>query len=152
MRRKERYGIPAKEVEQLYGRYRKQNLAEGFGSFDSFLQFCKESGYGPGMRMCRYDPHEPHGPDNTFFREKAVKEKIQKENTIQQENTLCANCSKKCPTNGVGCREYQKAWIEHWNRNIHFKKQEEKTDPRKRQFFRYEHPDLVREAQNGKKN
>lgn len=142
-RRKERHGIPVKEVEQLYGRYRKQKLVEGFGSFDNFLRFCKESGYKPGMRMRRYDPHEPHGPDNTVFFEKIVKVNPKKENTGNQGDGLCPNCSKTCPAKG--CREYQKAWIENWNRNIHFRKHEEKPDPKKRQFFQYEHLDLTRE-------
>ena len=71
-----KYGIPANEVENLYGRYRKKHLEEGFGDFDSFLRFASESNYKPFLHLRRYDASQPHGPDNSFFYDRTAQEKL----------------------------------------------------------------------------
>lgn len=63
---------------------------------------------------------------------------------IDSASPFCRNCTRDdCPTNGDGCKAWEKYFIDNWNKNImksigNHKKQ--------RQFFRYEHPDLVREG------
>lgn len=63
---------------------------------------------------------------------------------IDSKSPFCRNCTRDdCPTNGDGCKAWETYFIENWNKNImksigNHKKQ--------RQFFRYEHPDLVREG------
>lgn len=63
---------------------------------------------------------------------------------IDSESPFCRNCTRDdCPTNGDGCKAWETYFIDNWNKNImksigNHKKQ--------RQFFRYEHPDLVREG------
>ena len=140
----DRYGIAAKDVDNLSSKYKKQKLKEGFGSFDNFLKFCAEVGYKPGMRMYRYYPEEPHSPDNTYFYAKGEKINRPEKNAEKDANRICADCQKvPCTASGSGCPAYRKAWIENWNKNIHRKKPE---DPNRKQFFCYEHPDLIREG------
>lgn len=63
---------------------------------------------------------------------------------IDSESPFCRNCTRDdCPTNGDGCKAWETYFIDNWNKNImksigNHKKQ--------RQFFQYEHPDLVREG------
>ena len=146
----DRYGIPAHEVDNLSARFKHQKLKEGFASFDNFLRFCAESGYKPEMLMRRYDTNAPHSPENTFFCSRPVIEeknpqKPEKKTEMEPRDGVCASCKKKCNASGAGCSEYQKLWTENWNRNIHRKKPEPER-PRARQFFLYEHPDLIREG------
>ena len=154
----DRYGIPAADVDNLSSKFRKQNLKEGFGTFDKFVRFCADSGYKHGMLMRKHDPEEPHGPENTYFIQRAetdyakrnTRKKISAENKkkdVKQprynREGLCAGCKKECHTSGWGCSEYQRKFVENWNKNIHRKKP---VDPNKPMIFRYEHPDLVREG------
>ena len=72
------------------------------------------------------------------------KEKERPGQYISSESPFCRNCTRDdCPTNGDGCKAWETYFIDNWNKNImktigNHKKQ--------RQFFRYEHPDLVREG------
>lgn len=52
----------------------------------------------------------------------------------------CKICDKACPDGG--CKAWRDWFVQNWNDNITIAPQE----PRDRQFFRYEHPDLVREG------
>lgn len=53
---------------------------------------------------------------------------------IDSESPFCRNCTRDdCPTNGDGCKAWETYFIDNWNK-------------KQRQFFRYEHPDLVREG------
>lgn len=144
---KDRYGIPAEDVRSLASRYTKQNLKEGFGTFDNFVKFCSEVGYERGMLMGRYNRDEPHGPDNTFFYNRSPqKPKKEKKPVTATKSKICETCPKpKYNAPGIGCTRFFKMWVENWNKNICVKKQNEQTKPVK-QVFRYEHPDLVREG------
>lgn len=159
----DRYGIPAHEVDNLSSKFKKQNLKEGFGTFDKFVRFCAASGYKHGMLMRRYDPEEPHGPDNTYFiqreetdyskkeRERKCSAQIRKNVSAEKKprynrEGICAGCKKECRASGWGCSEYQRKFVENWNTNIHRKKPEPPVDLNKPMIFRYEHPDLIREG------
>ena len=76
---------------------------------------------------------------------KKTKKEPEKQIETEPREGICASCKKKCTASGAGCSEYQKLWTENWNRNIHRKKPEPER-PRARQFFLYEHPDLIREG------
>lgn len=146
-----RYGISGEDIRNLYERYRHQNLREGFGTFDQFVKFCSESGFKSGMFMRKRDTDKIHSPENTFFTEKFIpvncaKEKVKKK---RETNWICDGCSKKpCPASGSGCPAYRKAWVENWNKHIYFPKKAAPVvqDPNKKEYFRYEHPDLIREG------
>lgn len=146
----ERYGIPGPDVSNLNTRYRLQNLQEGFGTFDDFVKFCADSGFKSGMFMRKKDTEKIHSPENTYFVAKYIpvhdaKEKIKKQ---EDGNWICADCKNKpCPASGWGCPAYRKAWIENWDKHIHYKKPDPVViKPKVKEFFRYEHPDLVREG------
>lgn len=58
---------------------------------------------------------------------------------IDTESPFCRNC-RRCSNVWRGCPAWRKYFIDNWNKNIMVK-------PKKtRQFFQYEHPDLVREG------
>ena len=52
----------------------------------------------------------------------------------------CNNCDRVCPDGG--CKAWREWFPENWNENISIAPKE----PRDKLFFRYEHPDLVREG------
>ena len=60
---------------------------------------------------------------------------------IDAESPFRKICKRAdCPDNGFGCPAWRKYFIDNWNKNIMVK-------PKKtRQFFQYEHSDLVREG------
>ena len=63
---------------------------------------------------------------------------------IDSESPFCRNCTRDdCPTNGDGCKAWETYSIDNWNKNI---MKLWKNHKKQRQFFRYEHPDLVREG------
>ena len=140
--KKARYGIPPEEVARLGSRFFKYRLAVGFGTLDNFLKFCAECGYTSHMHICKRNPNEPHSPENSYFQK--MKPKYVKPKPVERK--ICQCCEKRtCERNGQLCAEYRKAFVENWNKNIHWVKPEPQ-DPSKRMAFRYEHPDLVREG------
>lgn len=63
---------------------------------------------------------------------------------IDSESPFCRNCTRDdCPTNGDGCKAWEAYFIANWNENI---MKSIGNHKKRRQFFRYEHPDLVREG------
>lgn len=63
---------------------------------------------------------------------------------IDSASPFCRNCTRDdCPTNGDGCKAWETYFIENWNKNI---MKSIGSHKKQRQFFRYEHPDLVREG------
>lgn len=89
-----RYGLPGKDVKLLHARWVKQRLMEeDWESFDDFVKWASESGYVVGANLHRYDAHEPHGPDNSFWYMKKKKEK-------PADKTVAHRCVKedKIPT------------------------------------------------------
>lgn len=56
---------------------------------------------------------------------------------------FCEGCTRVCPDEARGCAEYKKWFAENWNKHI---SAASAAKPRVREFFRYEHPDLVREG------
>lgn len=63
---------------------------------------------------------------------------------IDSDSPFCRNCTRDdCPTNGDGCKAWETYFIDNWNKNI---RKSIGNHKKQRQFFRYEHPDLVREG------
>ena len=159
-----KYGIPAKEVENLRSRYKKLKLKEGFGSFDAFLQFASECGYKPFLHLRRYDTSMPHSPDNSFFYEQKAKDDLPPKKpgpkSLEVVSPYCVGCKQKCPERGIGCAGWQVYFVRHWDEVICGRQKpaplpEPLPEPPKREFFQYEHPDTVRrmlaQAREGKK-
>lgn len=143
-----KYGIPAKEVENLYSRYKKHNLQEGFGNFDNFLKFASECGYKPFLHLRRNDENRPHSPENSYFYDSKAKEKLPPKKpgpkTSEIISPYCVGCKYKCPERGGGCLGWQLYFKQNWNKNICSRRKLEPPPPPKREKFQYEHPDTIR--------
>jgi hypothetical protein len=150
---KERYGIPAEDVTHLFNRFYHYFTKSDFRNADDFVKWCSENGWQKGLRLCRYDTSKPHGPENSYFklpgmtkREIAADKKRRKEERKNLTSPFCEGCQKECSNIAKGCEEYQKYFAKNWNENIRIAKPEVKEKSNSVQFFRYEHPDLVREG------
>lgn len=143
-----RYGISAAEVVNLRSRYQKNKLKEGFGSFDTFLRFASECEYKPGQHLRRYDASQPHSPENSFFYDSAMKEKLPPKKSGPKATDIvspyCKGCKMKCPERGTGCLGWQMYFVRNWNQNIRIHPAKPAPEPPKREYFQYEHPDTVR--------
>ena len=150
---KERYGISADDVNYLLNRFYRYLRNSDWRNGDDFVRWCSENGFQKGLRLCRIDTSIPNGPENSFFKEpkmtkRAIRDDIRrrKEERKNLISPFCEGCQKECSNIAAGCDEYQKWWVENWNRNIRIAKPVVKEEPNTVQFFRYEHPDLVREG------
>ena len=64
---------------------------------------------------------------------------------IDVQSPFCAACTEPCcPDAGRGCPAWRRWFIDRWNQKITTKK------PKTREFFRYEHQDIVRENMKNK--
>lgn len=140
---KPRYGLTHDEVKNLAGMYYKKNLPESdFEDFDDFARWAAESGRQQYAQLRKRDPDKPHGPENSFWYIRPPYQKVERHDYTCK---FCEGCDKgSCQTVPNGCREWRKWFVENWNEYICIKPKE--PEPRKREVFRYEHPDLVREG------
>ena len=139
-------GFGGKETENLRKRFRKIRDDCEWPSLEAFLFWVKESGYIKGNHLYKRVPELPHGPGNSFWSTIAARQAKQRymEN-LKKNCKFCKDCQKECPLDGRGCKEWADYWKKNWNKNIHVPA-EKPPEPVKPQFFRYEHPDLVREG------
>ena len=103
-----------------------------FLDFEDFLEFAEESGFQIGFKLTRIRPKEPHSRENTRFmtsgqiREMRIQQRQEKRRSEAAES------------------------VARWNRCVHepFRHivQAYLGVKPKREVFRYEHPDRVREA------
>lgn len=138
-----RYGLPGNIVGNLNDCWFRKKLKESnFESFDAFVKWSAESGFQPYAQLRRYDPNEPHGPDNSFWYTRPDYQPVQKHDYTCK---FCEGCTQgTCQTNTIGCKEWREWFVENWNKNICRKPKPK--EPAKKEYFRYEHPDLVREG------
>ena len=61
---------------------------------------------------------------------------------------ICDGCDQKMVIcNTIGCLKYREQFVQNWDKNIHWTPPiPEEQKPKVKEFFRYEHPDLVREG------
>ena len=111
-------------VENMYNRWMylvKQGKPTEWKNFEEFLRWCKAT-YEPGTSLHRIDEVKPYCP---------------------------TNCEWKPMTNSV---QYRKHLADKWDRIMvpirqRYEKQIREVQEKKaQQYFRYEHPDLVREG------
>lgn len=144
----ERYGISGNEVYNLSKRWQRIVRDDSvWESFDAFVFWCSVSGYGPGKNLRKRWEDEPHGPGNSYWYSRAEEAKLRHEKAVSDQNIkshFCNGCKQKCPIGAGGCAAYKEWWIKNWNKNIYRKPKPPKTEAK--QFFRYEHPDLIREG------
>ena len=151
---RDRYGIPGAEVSNLSKRLSVLHGKENWTDFDAFVKWCSENGYQKGIKLRRHDERKPHSPENSFFAENTreiIRINSEKFHEFRQNSSpFCTGCEKECQRNGSGgCDEWQAYFKNNWDQNIYIapkKKEEPVEDPNITKFFRYEHPDLVREG------
>ena len=152
----DRYGIPGAEVANLRKRWHRMKDDAVFADFDSFVLWASQNGYRKGLELRRYDPGKPHGPENSFYYSKeaadqAAKLEKERQKAERMANPVecCRGCEKECPGDGggQGCKVWRDWFVKNWNEKIRIRpKLQAPVEDGKRQFFRYEHPDLVREG------
>ena len=124
---KAKHGLSRHEMDNLYHRYRcfENTEQNGFYNLDDFVEWAASENYEVGMKLKRIDESKPYSRENC----KMV--------------TLVID------------GEYQRFLISRWESIMapireRFKTElaeiERKKEANKRAFFRYKHPDLVREG------
>jgi len=131
-------------VGKLYDRWSRHKLKESdFESFDAFVKWSAEAGFQSYAQLRRYDPNEPHGPDNSHWYTRPPYQPVPKQDYTC---SFCQGCTRGyCDQVVNGCKEWRDWFVKDWNENI-CRKPKEPEKPRAREVFRYEHPDLVREG------
>ena len=119
-----KYNWDQDRVENMYNRWMylvKQGKPTEWKNFEEFLRWCKAT-YEPGTSLHRIDEVKPYCP---------------------------TNCEWKPMTNSV---QYRNHLADQWDRIMvpirqRYEKQIREVQEKKaQQYFRYEHPDLVREG------
>ena len=145
-----RYCYEPKDVDRFYWKWCRIGK-EGWESFDSFLLFAAEHNIPGKTDIKKIFEWLPWSPENiawTVDGETVVPEGVDYDEK-EQWRGVCAGCRQEVCTDSLhGCAVWRWKYIENWNRNIH-----RSTGPKGRDFFRYEHPDIVRERmrKRGKK-
>lgn len=127
---------------ELYAIHRVWDTIAGdrkWSSFDAFVEWA-EGKYKTGFTVYKLREDLPHSPENSYWYYHTRKP----ENTV---SPFCAGCTEIMRVCNVkGCFKYRETFVKNWNENICRKPKEVKEEPIKREFFQYEHPDLVREG------
>jgi hypothetical protein len=135
---KPRYGYDTDEVASISVKYYTMDGRENWAGLDDFCKWLRENGHRRGAHLKKRDRSKPHSPENSFFKER-------EEPTEKPQEGVCAKCPYDvCVNISQGCLQWRQEFESNWNRKICRKKKEERKD--NREYFRYEHPDLVREG------
>lgn len=113
-----------------------------FGSWEVFETWARETGHRPRYAIYKLDMTKPHGPDNSYWywATKPLPEDL---------SDLCVECNAMMKTCLIhGCKRWKEWFVKNWNEKIHVPKPEPPApkEPENTLFWRYEHPDLVREG------
>ena len=148
-------GLSADDVNYIRRRWYHMSESKINGSFDSFdklLDWSKKNTYEPGMKLKRHDTKKPHSPENSFWEPAETGTRAHRRPKELQPSKmdcspdLCKQCQEKCEEEN-GCEIWRQHFVHRWNmlRELFGVR---KTDGKI--FFRYEHPDLVREGKRWK--
>ena len=110
-------------VDHLYQRYYflvKSEKPMVWKDFQEFLEWAKKT-YEPGTALRRIDESKPYGPTNCEWAPMGINERYQAKLAAQWDAAM---------------EPIRKRYAEYLKR----------IQPRKKEYFRYEHPDLVREG------
>ena len=129
---KERTGFHRREVDNLYHRYRcfENTEQNGFASLDDFIEWAAAEKYEVGMKLERINENEPYSRENCRMVPIDRNEEYQIKLIDKWESIM------------KPIRERYKAELDEI----------ERRKPKTREFFRYEHPDLVRDGIEWKRN
>lgn len=126
---KPRYGFDYQQADTLrhkYDRIVHSGIPFEWTSFDAFCKWCQETGWEYGKRLHRVDPSGPYSSENCVW-----------DGTISAPVTETKSALiRQWDEFATPIRERYKPWLDEI----------ERKKPKSREFFRYEHPDLVREG------
>lgn len=112
-------------------------------TFRSFEDFCDwaTGKYKPGYTVYKLNQSKPHSKENSYWYFASKK-------TAEIISPICDGCDQKMVIcNTIGCLKYREQFAKNWDKNIHWTRPiPEQPKPNVKEFFRYEHPDLVREG------
>jgi hypothetical protein len=144
---KGKFCLTAQQVRSARDRWRKIINDCEWDTFDDYLQWMVESGWGKYMHLAKRNQALPHGPQNSIWLtpDKAYETEFYGK-TPSVWNTYCDACPKKGTEECTeyGCAEWRQYFRENWNRNIYRAAPEKTTETKS--CFCYSHPDDIREG------
>lgn len=145
--REGKFGLTYNEVRAARERWRKIVNDCDWETFDDLLQWMVSSGWSKGKHLAKRNQDLPHGPGNSIWLTPDSEHMAEVASHIPNVgNPHCDACAKngteEC--DGYGCAEWRKYFQDNWNQRIH--RSMPKQIRNGREFFCYEHPDLVREG------
>lgn len=140
------YGFDRRETENLRRRFIKLSQEEtGWEDVDAFIRWARDSGYEKGRWLVKHHEDQPHGPRNSYWLEQNEQNARLRREKIKTGSEFCKGCTEKC-REGFGCDRWRQYFVNNWNQNISIARPVVKKAPEEKQYFRYEHPDLVKEG------
>ena len=141
-----RYGLTKSEVKSAVQRWRTIKDDSNFqGGVEGYLMWMKKSGWQKGMHISKIDESKPHSETNsTWLNCRGGKPVCQPEAEDEYSNPFCDKCPSKGTDDceGNNCKEWRAWFRDNWDSHIL-----KKTAPaRKREVWRYPHPDDIREG------
>lgn len=124
---KPRAGFDKKKMDALYhkwGRVKKSGISIEFKDFDEFVNFAAAAGYDYGKKLVRLNRNGPYSQENCVFKSPEESDEYHKMLVSKWESIMSP------------IRERFKEELAEI----------ERRKPKGKQYFRYEHPDLVREG------
>jgi hypothetical protein len=117
------FGFSSEAVDHMYYRYHwlvKTGKPMVWESFQDFMLWCKGT-YSPGTTLRRIDEDKPYGPNNCKWEPMQTSEEYKKKMAAKWDSIMAPIRER-----------YAQSLRE--------------VEEKKTQYFRYEHPDLVREG------
>lgn len=108
-----------------------------FSTFDDFQNWATGK-HRAGHTIYKLCDSKPHSPKNSYWYY------ISKTPPKDIKSPICEICDHTMLVcNNVGCARYRERFVKNWNENICIKPKKVRET---KDYFRYEHPDLVREG------
>jgi hypothetical protein len=142
-----KFGMTFEEVRAARERWRKIANDCEWETFDDYLQWMVASGWSKGKHLRKRNFDLPHGPQNSIWVTADKEHMAEVASSIPNVgNPHCDACEKNGTDacDGYGCAEWRTYFQENWDRNIHKNVPMQHGDGR--EFYQYEHPDLIREG------